>query len=234
MTPIFVLTCDRLECLRRALQSYKGIQTPFEVVFVDFGSTYPPTLQFLGEMEAKGNWVYRREAIINPNDLHQVNECIMDYFGTHGPCNYVITDPDVALEDVSGDVLDVMEFMLSNFMDIDVAGCMLRIDDIPDCYPYKEDILNGSKGLHKEFHNKTIHTVEYGGKNVQFIYAPIDSTFGMYRAGTAWGRCRRGIRLCKPYEARHLDWYVNPNNIPPDQAYYMEHASNNIAHWSKW
>ena len=41
------------------------------------------------------------------------------------------------------------------------------------------------------------------------------------------------IRTLAPYTAKHLDWYVDPDNVSPDQAYYMEHASNNN-HWSRW
>ena len=55
----------------------------------------------------------------------------------------------------------------------------------------------------------------------------------MNRAGTRWKRLQSGIRTFTPYSARHLDWYINPKAMPPDQQYYMNCASPN-AHWSKW
>ena len=27
-------------------------------------------------------------------------------------------------------------------------------------------------------------------------------------------------------------WYLDPNNIPPDQQYYTKHANKRVAHWT--
>ena len=71
------------------------------------------------------------------------------------------------------------------------------------------------------------------GNTVKYIFAPIDTTFGLYKAGMPWSRLKMGIRVLPPYAARHLDWYIDPENLTPDQEYYMKHASDKIAHWSK-
>jgi len=232
MTPIFIITCDRLEILKQSIQSYRDcIKTPFEIVVVDFGSTYPPTIGFLKQLEQGGVKVYWKKRINHVTELNTVNVSIQDYFKSHPASDYVVTDPDIALDAVQGNVLGVYDYFLKTFPTINVAGPMLRIDDIPAYYTFRTKILNGEMGMHKGFHSQTIHNIVYEGNEVRYIFAPIDTTFGMYRAETQWARLSMGVRLFAPYSARHLDWYTDPGNLTPDQVYYIEHASKQIAHW---
>ena len=232
MTPIFVITCDRLESLRKSVESYYGcIREPFEIVMVDFGSTYPLMTEFLARAETRGDVIYREQRITNASQLNRVSSCIQDYFKTHPQSNYVVTDPDVALDNTPRDVLDLYSYLLETFPQINVVGPMLRIDDIPDHYPLKGKLLNGEMGLHKGFHSQPTSTIQYKGWPVKYIFAPVDTTFGLYRVRAEWARLKSGVRVLPPYGARHLDWYIDPANPTPDQAYYVEHASRQIAHW---
>ena len=234
MIPIFIITCDRLRVLKQSLRSYyDSIATPFKIVIIDFGSTYEPTTKFLRHLESRRTKVYWRERIDSVNGLNSINECIQDYFGWHPESNYVVTDPDIALDDVKGDILEVYSFLLENLRNASSIGPMLRIDDIPDYYPHRERVIRNS--WHVDFHQREINTIEYGeGEAINFVYAPIDTTFGMVRAGVRWVRPMRGARVLSPYSAKHLDWYLDPENLTGDQRYYMENASNKIAHWSMW
>jgi len=219
--------------LKKSMQSYYNyIKTPFEVVIVDFGSTYEPTVKFLQHLENEKVKVYWQERITSPPELNKANECIQDYFKSHPKSNYVVTDPDVALDNVDGDILGVYSYLLENLPKISVVGPMLRIDDIPDHYPRKKELLSTS--LHVNFHSRKVNIVQYKDKTIRFIFAPIDTTFAMNRAGKRWARLRKGIRTLSPYSARHLDWYFGSENLTPDQKYYAEYVSGKIAHWSKW
>jgi len=231
MIPIFIITCDRLKVLERSIQSYyDNIKSPFEIVIVDFGSTYGPTLEFLRHLEHGGKKVYWEKRIIHNYDLNNIDTAIQDYFKNHPASNYVVTDPDIALEDSDGDVLDVYSYLLEKIPGINVAGPMLRIDDIPDYYPKKAKVVSNSS--HVDFHSRTVETIKYKDKEIKYVFAPIDTTFAMNKAGTHWARLKRGVRVLPPYSAKHLDWYVNHNDLSPDQIYYIEHASRKIAHWS--
>ena len=241
MIPIFIVTCDRLTLLKKTMHSYRTqIKTPFEIVILDQGTTYPATVEYLEWMEDAGVKVYRWAE--NPNDGKKrnakrdeksVRDNILDYFKTHPASNYVVTDPDILLDNVDGDILDLYSYLLEKMPEIAVVGTMLRIDDIPDYFPLKAQLLSGKKGLHKSLSSRKVYTTEFNGQKVRYVRAPIDTTFAMNRAGTQWKRLQSGIRTFHPYGARHLDWYVNPKAMPPDQKYYMDCASAN-AHWSKW
>ncbi len=242
MIPIFIITCDRLECLKQSIQSYRDcIKTPFEIVICDQGTTYVPTIKFLAGLEFGGTIVYRWKGNSNigrtknmlRNDT-MIRESIQSYFKSHPTTNYVVTDPDILLDTVAGDILQLYSYLLEKMSNITTVGPMLRIDDIPDYYPYKEQLLSGKKGLHNHFHSLKTYITQYEGKDTRFVYAPIHTTFGMHRQNTQWlFMSSRAIRTFAPYSAKHLDWYVNPSKLTRDQEYYMKHAAAN-AHWSKW
>lgn len=243
MIPIFIITCDRLGILKESIQSYHGcIKTSFEIVICDQGTTFPPTREFFKKLEFNGIKIYRwpeglndgKKMNLKRNDT-KISEDIQNYFETHPESNYVVTDADILLDNVNGDVLDIYAYFLEKLPQIAAVGPMLRIDNIPDCYPLKEELISGKIGRHKRFHSLEVNTIQYKHKTIKYVFAPIHTTFAMYRKGTQWkGYSRRSIRIFAPYSAKHLDWYVNPKKLTEDQKYYMEHASREIAHWSMW
>lgn len=232
MIPIFIITCNRLEVLKESIRSYYScIKTDFEIVIIDFGSTYEPTIEYLKELEYVNIKIYWRKRIRASKGLNEVDKNIQDYFMTHPASNYVVTDPDIALDAVDGDILDVYSYLLEAIPRISVVGAALRIDDIPEHYRNKERIYTRHEG---RFWTKEPHSIQYEDKIIKYVPTFIDSTFGMSRAGSSWKRRKKGILVRHPYSARHLDWYLDLENPTPDQAYYMTHASRQIAHWSVW
>ena len=233
MIPIFIITCERLEVLKQSIQSYHDcIKTPFEIVIIDFGSTYGPTVKFLQNLEHKGIKVYFKRKIYHPRSLNLLNRNVQHYFESHPKSNYVITDADVALDNVDGDILDVYDYLLEILPEVSTVGPMLRINDIPDYYQYKEKVQADHQ---KYFWSKEVESIQYKDKIIKYIFTKIDTTFGMNRAGTQWKRMKAiAIRTMSPYLAKHLDWYLDLENPTPDQEYYMKHASERIANWSKF
>lgn len=231
MIPIFIISCDRLEVLKKSIQSYNDcIKTPFEIVIIDFGSTYEPTLEYLKGLEHEKVKVYWKEKIRHKGNLNNISEIVQDYFKDHSASNYVVTDPDIALDNVEGNILNVYTHLLEILPENYIAGPMLRIDDIPDYYPRKKEVINWEMR-----HNPPrlkINTIQYENRIVKYIFAHIDTTFSMNRAGTSWRRYVMAARVMPPYSARHLDWYLNPQCLSGDQEYYMKHASRRISNWS--
>jgi len=232
MIPIFILTYDRLTVLKKSIQSYYDyIKTPFEIVIIDFGSTYEPTLEYLRNLEREGIKIHWGERMLRKVDVDRpVQKAVGDYFKNHPASNYVVTDPDIALDNVRGNVLEVYACLLEKFPSIPIVGPMMRIDDMPDYYPCKESVINwevnlNSRGL------RNVHHIRYKGKIVKYIsHTRLDTTFRMNRAGTLWKRSKRAFRVLPPYGARHLDWYLDPKNLTQDHKYYMEHAVWGISH----
>lgn len=231
MIPIFILTCDRLEVLKASIRSYNdSIKTPFEIVIVDFGSTYEPTREFLRHLEYEGKKVYWRERIIIHSEIRCIDGIVQDYLKDRPGSKYVITDPDIVLDNVEGDVLELYSYLLESISKLDVVGPALRTDDIPDHYPKKEEVVKWET----QFQIGKVNTIQYGDKTIRYVFAPIDTTFGMYRAGGIWRGIKCGIRVLAPYSAKHLDWYLDPENLSPDQKHYLKHGSRRVGNWSFW
>jgi len=231
MIPIFVISSDRLKSLKESIQSYHDyIKADFKIVIIDFGTSYKPTLEYLKHLEDKGIKVYWNKKISYKGALNNIRPIIQDYFKTHPKSNYVVTDPDIALDNVEGDILSVYSHLLESLYEIATVGPMLRIDDIPDCYPLKNRLLSNS--LETVYNRRRVKTILYKNKVIKYIIVKIDTTFGMRRAGADFWRNKWGARVLSPYAARHLDWYLDPKNLTEDQRYYISHASRRISTWN--
>jgi len=234
VVPIFIIVKDRLEVLKKTIQSFESsIKTPFEIVIHDNNSTYEPTIDYLKELEKQGKKVYRNKKISKNNveELHSVRESINKHKSNSK--YYVVTDPDIELDNVRGDILVFYAFILNNFKKFQVVGPQLRIDDIPDYYLLKKEVI----ARHSKLWNKKSLKVNfiYRGENFRAVKYAIDTTFGMYRNGYVFKRLSKGVRTFSPYSARHLDWYIDPNKLTDDALYYINMKDRlrlKMGHWS--
>ncbi len=213
--PIFVTIFDRLEVLKKSIQSYyDNIDTSFEIIIHDQGTTYQPTLDWVRNCGFK---YYKSE-----NSGNAVSNSIKEWYKTNDSPYYVVTDPDIALIDNDKDILEVFMYLMENF-NVPVVGCSLDYCDIPDYYPLKQRVLNSH---FEQFGNKV--ECNYNGYN--YIEAFIDTTFGLYKKGFEFKKHNMGVRVLSPYKAKHLDWYIDPDKLTEDQIYYMKTA-NERGHW---
>jgi len=230
MIPIFIISCDRLEALKESIQSYHDcIKTPFKIIIMDFGSGYKPTLKYLKILEQKGTKIYWKGTLHNKRRFNlYIDGIIQDYFKDRPASDYVVTDPDIVLDNTHEDILEVYAHLLGILPEDYIVGPMLRIDDIPDHYPLKEEVI--FRGWETFYHSRKVNEIQYKEKMIKYVLVRIDTTFAMNRVGTHWRRHRKAARVLPPYGARHLDWYLDPKNLTPDQEYYMKYASRTITH----
>lgn len=227
--PIFLITCDRLTATQQTIASfYREIHHPIEIVIHDNASSYPPFLAYLDELEAQGVHVVRNERrAAHAEMLNGVRATVNAWYREHDAPYYVVTDPDIELESGPGDIMQFYAHLLQKHPRAQVVGPMLRIDDIPDTYPLKKEVIRRHTD---QFWHKRPTPVPWKDAETTLQQAPIDTTFGMYRKGYAFRRLSQGFRTYAPYQARHLDWYLDPDSLTEDQRYYMEHASD-VSHW---
>ena len=225
--PIFIIVHNHLEILKETVKSFEEqIQTPYTIIFHDVCSTYEPTLHYLNEMKDKGYVIYRSEI----NDHHSVMISVNNYMRNNEKLNYyVITDPDIKLDNVNGDILEYYTYLLHMF-NVDSVGPMLRIDDIPDYYPRKKNVIDTH---YEQFWSKKKHNVTFKGNKNEIIFCPTDTTFQLssIKNPPKTFPHQKSIRCFHPYAAQHLDWYINLKNLTPCQKYYMENTTN-ISHWA--
>jgi hypothetical protein len=218
MIPIFIITRDRITVLKQCIESYLKLGD-VKIVLLDNGSTYPPMVDFLnsGQYEVIKN--------LNPNgsfnDISEwVGRVIMNYPNPED--FYIVTDPDILLEYPSPELLEYYKWVLSAFSGAVCVGPMLRIDDLPECFHFKDQMIHSHM---QQFWDEKINPrIDF--RNVLIQWAWIDTTFAMYRKGFKFRRLNHGIRVHNPYYAKHLDWYMDTLNLTEEQLYYKEHASD--------
>lgn len=226
--PIFIIVHNQFEILKQTIASYeKYIKTPFQIVYHNVATTYEPTLQFLKEQELLGRVVYNTTI----NDHHTVTQTIDDYYQKHPECEYyVMTDPDIELDNVNGDILELYIHTLKETKAVSV-GPMLRIDDIPDYYPRKDMAIDYHT---QQFWSQCKFVIPFKKEKYRFIACSTDTTFQLcsFKNIPKSFPHHESIRFFSPYSARHLDWYIDPNNLTPCQKYYQQ-TSSDISHWNK-
>ena len=217
MIPIFIITKDRITCLKQCIESYKKLGD-IEIILVDNGSTYPEMVEFLRSKEYK--------VISNPNptgefqDISEwVSSAIYQWYKENDSEYYIVTDPDIEIENPSPKLLEYYIKLLNAFPKVTVVAPMLRIDDIPESFRLKTDMV---KSHNKQFWHKPYF--EFDG--IKCTPSAVDTTFGMYRKSFVFRRLNHGIRVHEPFMAKHLDWYIDLDNPSEEQEYYWSHASN--------
>jgi len=229
--PIFLIVHNQYEILKKAVISYeKYIKTPIDIIFHNVASVYFETLEYLKEKEKQGYKVYNT----NINNHHTVINSVKDYKRKNPNCKYIIiTDPDIELYNVNGDILDLYIYTLNKLNKTSV-GPMLKIDDIPDYYYNKKAAIRGHK---TQFWNKKPKKILFQNKQYKYIECNTDTTFQLFSSKKIPSKFphKNSIRFLSPYSARHLDWYIDANNITPCQL-FCNMNSTSISHWNnnKW
>ena len=227
--PIFIIVHNQYEILKRSLASFeKYIDHPKQFVFHNTNSQYQPTLDFLASRKQQGDIVYNT----NVNHHLTVRETIADYLSKHPECEYfILTDPDIELQDSPGNIIDVYKYLINKYK-VFCVGSWLRVDDIPESYPKRDEVYRVYKPYYT--HDKKIQE-RFNDTEFSVSVAPIDTTFQLIRAkgfkASEHFPHDKIIRVFEPYNARHLDWYVDPNNMLPGQKFCSENATV-ISHWN--
>lgn len=253
--PIFVIVHNQYEQLIKSVKSYESqIHNRIKIIFHDVCSTYPPTLKYLEQKKKEGHLVYRTEE----NHHHTVMNSVKDYLKYNTDCKYyVLTDPDIVLENVYHDILEFYIYLLEK-LKLTNIGPFLRIDNIPDYYPQKKTLLkkyskfyNGKRKkesiqfIHKRTNDEKrekipkkeqkVSTYEYMKFKIE--RQNFDTCFHLYSINYLPNKFPKYnksnmVKCYAPYNAVHLDWYIDPENMSPCEKYYSETSLKNISHWN--
>lgn len=120
---------------------------------------------------------------------------------------YVLTDPDILpVKQCPTNYVEEFFQILQQYPEKTKAGFSLKLDDLPEDYVFKYDIIR-----FESFYWENRLPYKFT------IYdAPIDTTFALYRPmQEGWNYKKQfynGIRTGGQYIARHLGWYANQYN----------------------
>lgn len=227
---IFIISFNRKEQLKKAINSYKKLNRKVDIIIHDNGSDCDDVLKYLKELEKEGIKVVYGSKIVSSEEINNIKRTIDDYFKNRKASNYIVTDPDIELLNVNDDILDLYEYLLKKYPKATCVGPMLTIRDISTEYP----LINHVFDLHiKQFWSKKPQKIIWKNKEIYIQFCPIDTTFAMYRKNFSFKRLNDGIRTYYPYEARHLDWYTHDSEaMKEERERYCLAAKSDVAHWN--
>ena len=212
--PIFVTLRDRLSPLLLLLDWLESAGYS-NIFLIDNASTYPPLCRFLERCRYNVCYTGKNLGHRAPWLSGMVQREARESY-------YVVTDPDVVpSEHCPTDVCSFLERILISNTDVEKVGLGLCIDDLPNCYRFRESVIQWEKKF-------WINEREPG------VYeADVDTTFALYRP---YGKVLRHfpcLRTGYPYVARHLPWYEDSDSPSEEVIYYRKHASNCVSNWDK-
>lgn len=203
--PVYIISFNRLSYLESLVNwlEKSGCQN---IHIVDNASTYPPLLDYLARTK---HTVHRMEK----NYGHTVLFDAPEFKDIVDNQYFVLSDPDVLpTDECPADFMRFLSGVLERFPKATKAGFGLKFDDLPDSYALKETVVKWESA----FYEKAIK-----GISPALYKAPIDTTFALYRPRKEWKKgFAEAIRTGFPYQARHLPWYKDLNNLTEEDRFY--------------
>jgi hypothetical protein len=202
---VFINNFNLLIWPRKMAQYLEQIPN-LRIIFVDNNSDYPPLLDFYN------NCPY--EIVRLDKNLGHKAPWICGAVGKYAGDYYIVTDPDLDLTSIPLDVIDVLTEGMNEF-DAFRCGLSLEINDIPESFPLRDEVISWEK---KYWQRKA---------NTRFFVAALDTTFSLYNKQNRFthnklSRFSLGqYRADRPYTALHMPWYVTEENMEEDFWYYL-------------
>lgn len=207
--PVFINCRDRVSCLARLVTWLERAEGVERIVLVDNDSAYPPLLDYYA---SSPHTVLRLGQNFGHVALWNAN--VLTRCSVSG--RFVYTDPDVVPgDDCPKDVIAHLSDVLDRHPSLVKVGLGLRLDDLPDHYKFKDDVLRWEGQF-------WAYAIESG-----LYAAAVDTSFALYRSASNHGP---SARTGHPYVARHETWYLDSENPSDEDEYYRARAT--CTHWA--
>ncbi|MFA0962762.1 hypothetical protein AB9P05_13250 [Roseivirga sp. BDSF3-8] len=212
--PVIINNFNRYASVRALVQWLQHLSVPTSLVILDNHSTYPPLLEYYDTLNEPGLQVVR----LKKN--HELGMVLPSTMVLNEFEKYVVTDADLLpYPSTPPDMLEQMMLALDKYPYLNHVGASLEVQDIPAHYPLCKEVRRWEQQY-------WCHKAEPEGYR-----ACIDTTFAMYRRTSQVNLVAPAMRLDRPYTLRHLDWYIDPDDMTEEYRYYLHHCTT-ISTWN--
>ena len=211
--PIIINNFNRLTFLHQLIDKLEKCGY-VNIYIIDNASTYPPLLEYYKNIPYK---IFRLKENIGFLSLWKTG--IYKQFSNQ---YFVYTDSDVVPDDdCPKDFLYYFYSLMKRYPRASKIGFGLKIDDLPNTFKNKAKVLKWEKRFWEKPLDKDIYR------------APIDTTFALYRPNVKGGAYFHDfmIRTAGLYQAKHLPWYNDDDNLTEEESYYISNVKTST-HWT--
>jgi len=244
----FIINHNRLGVLKKQIASLRIHQNDIKLlIIVDHNSTYEPLLNYYEEIKNDA-WIkiermkdkyYGKKNVAEVNLArvgyrHLVNN-IKKYHKIYKFKYFAKCDPDCEIPPVENYFRHFVN-ICKEYNNLWQVGPALRIDDIPDDYPMKENVI-GEQVKNYWCKNKEKKIMVKGNKYTIYKPSAIDGTLSVFPISYLPMLhpifCNfRAIRVGGEYQIRHLDWYTS--EADEELINYIQTAGTQSTHSTNW
>lgn len=213
--PIVINNFNRYDKLLRLIGGLES-RDYRNIWIIDNGSTYPPLLEWYRTCPYK--------VILLHENIGHLSIFETGLYKKFWSTWYVYTDSDLEIDpNCPDDFMEKFIKMREKYPKAVKAGFSLRIDNLPDCYDKKKEVIEWESQFWKD-------EIEPGVYN-----APIDTTFAVYKPWFKGGLVdfrNMHLRLGPPYSMMHLPWYMDSANPSEEDVWYLSSVKTSTF-WSE-
>lgn len=211
--PVFLIAYERVESMAKMVSWLESIGLK-KIVFLDNNSSYPPLLDYYTQSPHQVLRLYRNASHTAPWSEGIIKALApSDY--------YIVSDPDIIpTEECPKNVLSRFMTVHEHFPYHEKVGFALKIDDLPNHFPLKEEVIDWEKQF-------WLNQLER-----EVFEAGVDTTFAVYKPLTYKYQLYPSLRLGGKCAARHDPWYIDPSKISKEEMYYRSKADSGITSWN--
>ena len=217
--PIYIISFNRLEYVKQMVDwltdfGYK------KIIIIDNNSDYRPLLDYYKTIDCKV--IYMKK-----NYGYLVFYKSMKFFFKRNFSFYILTDPDLSpVEGTKSNFVEVFCKIMLNHLELTKVGSSLKIDDLPDEYYLKQEVIDWEKKFYyNPFQEKYL-------EGINLYNAEIDTTLSLNSpfVFVAHVNKRFAIRVGEPYQMRHLPWYLVKET--KENNHYCKTIRTDMTNWN--
>lgn len=178
-----------------------------EIIILDNDSSYDPLIKWYKEIEDRIDVRY----LNNEGHLAIWSTGIYKELGDY----FIYTDSDIELNSNMPYSYQIFMYNLLQKYEMNKIAFAIKIDDLPDHYRYKNQVIrNESKWW--------LEQIE------QDIYkADTDTTFALMR--NIGDNTYKSLRIAKPdFICRHIPFYIDLENLDQEEQYYIDNIGERV------
>jgi hypothetical protein len=212
--PFIIVSRDRASYTSQLISWLESVGHQ-NIIICDNDSTYEPMLELLKNTP---HTVYESKGI--NGHLSPWFNGLVESLDKN--TNYFVSDCDVVPDDLCPS--DAISYLNDSFNfyknnQVNKIGLSLRINDLPDCYGNKEQVIKWESQF-------WMHKI-----NDYFFNAIVDTTFAIYGPGSN-PNVFNSLRTVPPYSARHLPWYSDSSSLTEEERHYFNRADQSVTTWT--
>jgi GT2 family glycosyltransferase len=208
--PVIINNRNLLTWTKAMVEKIKQFDNVGDIIIVDNDSTYEPLIQWYKTNPCEIIYTQRNLGHIGAWSSGIVDKLNADY--------YVVSDPDLGLDDIPNDALDYLKDNLIHY-NLKKIGFGLDWKSVKFDSPYYAHLMGHEKNrwTNSKMENDIYFDVE------------IDTTFALYSKKYYF---IGGASTGSPYVAKHFPWYmsVDERNNNEEFSFYLKRANSSCSY----